>query len=78
MSNVLNFPQRATPEVSPQISAEAVDAMVKESATMQLVSALAFYSSQGWDGGEKARAAFPALREILARSNINLSLQPSN
>jgi len=79
MNNVLNFPKRAEPAVTPETApqAPAVDEMVKQSAVMQLVSTLAFYSSQGWDGGEKARAAFPALREILARVNVYLVTQPS-
>lgn len=75
MNNVLNFPVKA-PAAAPQPvqAPDPVDTMVKESAVMQLVSTLAFYSKQGWDNGEKARAAFPALREVLARANVDLQI----
>jgi hypothetical protein len=75
MNNVLNFPVKE-PATVPQTAkaSDPVDAMVKESAVMQLVSTLAFYSKCGWDNGEKARAAFPALREILARANVDLQI----
>jgi hypothetical protein len=74
MSNVLTFPGRP-PAVEPTpapAQEEVVAEMVQQSAVMQLVSTLAFYANQGYDGGEKARAAMPALRSILAGRGIAL------
>jgi len=47
------------------LKAMGVEEMIKQSAVMQVVSTLAFYARQGYDGGEKARRALVAMREIM-------------
>lgn len=54
--------------------APEVSEMLKQSAAMTLIATLAFYAQQGWDGGQKARAAMPALKEMLATKGIALAL----
>ena len=75
MSNVFTFPGRTAPAVAPTPAQEEVVAeMVEQSAVMQLVSTLAFYANQGYDGGKKARAVMPAVRDILAGRGIALTV----
>lgn len=91
MSNVFEFPQRAKPaEVQQDAPVDAgpaptvptepskeVQIMLTESAAMVVIATLSFYASQGWDGGRKARAAMPALQELLATKGIKLVLPPA-
>lgn len=80
MSNIIQFPQRfaakPAPEPAARPAADNVVLMVKGAAAMQVVATLAFYASQGWDQGAKARAAIPAMRELLAQINPDTVVSP--
>lgn len=47
------------------LKAMGVAEMIKQSALMQVISTLAFYAKQGYDGGDKARRALLAMQEIM-------------
>lgn len=71
----LRSPPPPGAEVNDQAPAE-VKEMFKQSAAMTLIATLAFYAQQGWDGGQKARNAMPALKEMMATKGIQLVTSP--
>lgn len=71
----LRSPAPAGAEVNEQAPA-SVKEMFKQSAAMTLIATLSFYAQQGWDGGQKARDAMPALKELMATKGIHLVTSP--
>jgi hypothetical protein len=64
----------ARTEQSGQVPDSVVE-MIKQSAAMTLIATLSFYANQGWDGGQKARAAMPAMKEMMAMKGIQVITQ---
>jgi len=85
VSNIIQFPQRAKPAkvempsapTAPTEPTQEVATMLTSSAAMSVIAALAFYANNGWDEGKKARAAMPALQQLLATKGITLAMSPA-
>ncbi|MPQ56359.1 hypothetical protein [Duganella sp. FT27W] len=71
--NVFQFKAKsATADVSPAEQQEVVAEMMTQSCAMFVLSTLAFYANQGFDHGHRARAAMPAIKELLATKGVNV------
>lgn len=69
-SNVFQFKPKSATAEKDNAEVTPVEEMLKQSSAMTVLATLAFYANQGHDHGHKARAAMPAIAELLASKGI--------